>query len=506
MQRLLRTFRKISGVFHQQYSSTVYRPLKKGPSTTTLIFLFFVLFIGAFISARWIDASSGAGGSTLKALVAFTPSRNRLDEIPLNCSAANITQTCSVGYGEKFEQSSSTEVCPEYFRWIHEDLRVWKETGISKEMVEGAKRSAFFRLTIVNGTAYTEKYRNIVEGRDVFTLWGILQLMRRYPGRLPDLDLMFNVGDKPVIRSRPKDGAPPPLFHYCGDNWSFDIVFPDWSFWGWPEINIKPWEPLLKDLKEGNERTKWVEREPYAYWKGNPAMSKGRRELVNCNVSDKQDWNGRIYKQDWIRESQQGYKQSNLANQCTHRYKIYIEGIAWSVSQKYILACDSVTLIIKPQYYDFFTRNLVPLHHYWPMRDEDKCRSMKFAVDWGNNHTQEAQAIGKAASDFIQEELKMDYVYDYVFHLLNEYAKLLTYKPVVPPNAVELCPEIMACSADGLKKKFMMESMVKSPAVRGPCTLTPSDPAHLQAFVKEKEDTIKQVETWENKFWDNQTQ
>ena len=70
------------------------------------------------------------------------------------------------------------------------------------------------------------------------------------------------------------------------------------------------------------------------------------------------------------------------------RYKVYIEGSAWSVSEKYILACDSPTLLVKPHYYDFFTRVLIPGHHYWPIKEDDKCRSIKFAVDWGNNHKQ----------------------------------------------------------------------------------------------------------------------
>lgn len=64
-----------------------------------------------------------------------------------------------------------------------------------------------------------------------------------------------------------------------------------------PEINIKPWESLLKDLKEGNKRSRWMEREPYAYWKGNPAVAATRLDLLKCNVSDKQDWNARVYTQ-----------------------------------------------------------------------------------------------------------------------------------------------------------------------------------------------------------------
>ncbi|PWA65126.1 Lipopolysaccharide-modifying protein [Artemisia annua] len=51
------------------------------------------------------------------------------------------------------------------------------------------------------------------------------------------------------------------------------------------------------------------------------------------------------------------------------------------------------------------------------------------------------QQIGKAASRFIQEDVKMDNVYDYMFHLLTAYSKLMKYKPTVPENATELCSE-----------------------------------------------------------------
>jgi hypothetical protein len=74
-------------------------------------------------------------------------------------------------------------------------------------------------------------------------------------------------------------------------------------------------------------------------------------------------------------------------NLCVRRYKIYIEGRGWSVSDKYILACDSMTLFVKPEYYDFFIRSMVPLQHYWPVSARNKCRDIKFAVEWGNNHT-----------------------------------------------------------------------------------------------------------------------
>jgi protein glucosyltransferase len=55
---------------------------------------------------------------------------------------------------------------------------------------------------------------------------------------LPDLEFMFDCVDWPVVSIGQYNGLdsgvdPPPLFRYCGNDATLDIVFPDWSFWGW---------------------------------------------------------------------------------------------------------------------------------------------------------------------------------------------------------------------------------------------------------------------------------
>lgn len=496
--------------------------VKKAPvSTYTPLLLLLILLTTAFVSSLWSTLSTTNTKPTIigkKTSVANvvsakdskseekSSSRKRFQlEATLNCSNNGKQRCTSYPTSGVFEREEGG-VCPEYFRWIHEDVGAWKERGISREMVERAKKSAHFRLVVKRGRVYVERYKKSIQTREVFTMWGIVQLLRKYPGKVADLELMFDCDDLPVIRGSSLAG-PPPLFRYCGDRWTDDIVFPDWSFWGWAEINIRPWEHVLKEMEKGNRRIKWNDREPYAYWKGNPFVAETRQDLLKCNVSTTQDWNARLYVQDWIQESQQGFNNSNLASQCTHRYKIYIEGYAWSVSEKYILACDSVTLMVKPRFYDFFIRSLQPMQHYWPIRDKGKCKSIKHAVDWGNNHKEEAQKIGKAASKFIQEELKMDYVYDYMFHLLNEYAKLLKFEPRVPEGAEELCVEAMACTRSGLERKFMTESMVREPSTKAPCSLPPPlEPTSRRVFYANKLNSIRRVERWEDNYWKNSTQ
>jgi protein glucosyltransferase len=108
----------------------------------------------------------------------------------------------------------------------------------------------------------------------------------------------------------------------------------------------------------------------------------------------------------------------------------------------------------------------------------------------------QAQAIGEGGTNYIIDNLKMKFVYDYMFHLLNSYAKLLKFKPKIPEGAVEICAESMACSLRGLRKNFMVESMVMSPSDTPPCTMPPPYTAEsLQQFLQEKDNLIGQVKT-----------
>ncbi|KAG5251552.1 KDEL motif-containing protein [Salix suchowensis] len=446
--------------------------MKKWGSPTVFLLFFLVLLFGAFF--YWTEHTVMTSSPLLETIFSGRGHKKSLNGSMEPSRASNYPAI------SKPNNLSST-ACPEYFRWIHEDLRMWKSTGISRAMVERAKDYAHFRLVILKGKMYVEKYKKSFHTRDVFTIWGISQLLRLYPGKVPDLELMFWCEDRPVILKKDYQGtnatSSPSIFQYCGHEDALGIVFPDWTFWG-----------------EANKRTRWKDRVPYAYWRGNPNVAASRRQLMWCNVSDKYDWNARLYRQDWRAESEQGYEHSKLEDQCTHRYKIYIEGRGWSVSDKYLLACDSMTLFVKPEYYDFFIRSMVPLQHYWPVSARNKCRDIKFAVEWGNSHTDKAQAIGKAGSKFIQEDLKMERVYDYMFHLLTKYSELLKFKPRIPEGAAEVCSESMARPRRGLWKEFMAETQ-NFPSDTLPCTMPPPyESRTLEAFNERKENVIRQME------------
>ncbi|KAG6515782.1 hypothetical protein ZIOFF_026212 [Zingiber officinale] len=377
--------------------------------------------------------------------------------------------------------------CPNFFRAIHRDLDPWRSTRISAALVAEAGKRAAMRVVILEGRRlFVDLYYACVQSRALVTIWGLLQLLRRYPGMVPDVDLMFDCMDRPTLHRfefRPSNGSPnasslpipPPLFRYCTTEDHFDIPFPDWSFWSWPEINIRSWNEEFQSIKRGSQNVKWNKKDKTAYWKGNPFVDSPIREaLLSCNDSNK--WGAQIMLQDWVEESKSGFQKSSLSSQCNYRYKIYAEGFAWSVSLKYILACGSIVLFIDPQYEDFFTRGLVPKENFWPVSPTELCQSIKLAVDWGNSNPSEAEAIGKKGQSFM-EELEMDRVYDYMYHLLVEYSKLQDFKPVPPPSAQEVCADSILCLTDEKQRQFL-ETSYASPSTSMPCTLPPPGNNH----------------------------
>lgn len=359
---------------------------------------------------------------------------------------------------------------------------------MTRALLDAAQRRASMGVAITGGgrRLHVELYYACVQSRALFTAWSLLQLMRRYPGRVPDVELMFDCMDRPAINRTDYGGGgdgdhgspPPPLFRYCTTRNHFDIPFPDWSFWGWPETNIEPWSKEFRDIKEGAKAIKWQDRVATAYWKGNPDVASPLRvALLNCN--DTNMWHAEIMRQNWDEEVKSGYHNSKLSSQCTHRYKIYAEGFAWSVSLKYILSCGSMALVIDPQYEDFFSRGLRPEVNFWPVHIDvaagGMCESIRDAVEWGEAHPAEAEAVGRRGQR-LMEELDMDAVYDYMLHLLTEYARLMRFRPAEAPPprppAQEVCEASVLCLA-GEKQRRFLEASAASPAVSEPCVMPP---------------------------------
>lgn len=94
------------------------------------------------------------------------------------------------------------------------------------------------------------------------------------------------------------------------------------------------------------------------------------------------------------------------------------------------------------------------------------------------------------------ETLSMDGVYDYMFHLTNEYSKLQRFKPVPPTSALEVCVNSVLCLANPKEKQFLQRSAT-FPSPRPPCTLRPDNGDFTNSWLRRKEKAIDEVREME---------
>lgn len=91
------------------------------------------------------------------------------------------------------------------------------------------------------------------------------------------------------------------------------------------------------------------------------------------------------------------------------------------------------------------------------------------------------------------ERLSMDRVYDYMFHLLSEYSKLLDFKPVPPTSASQVCEESLLCFADQLQSEFLKDATA-APSANPPFAMPPPDNNLMNSWLSQKVQKMNEVE------------
>lgn len=380
-------------------------------------------------------------------------------------------------------------VCPVWFEYIRRDLEPWKG-GISRAHLAAAEGRAAFRAVVVAGRLYVEQLYKCPVSRQLYTFWGLALLLRRFPGAVPDLELLFDCTDAPLAKltdeMRGGDAGAPPgaaaaasplpaLFGYSSMPGYLDVPFPDWSFWGGPEGAVQPWETARQVIHNSTRKSPLAKRQKHSLWKGHLGDgSPHRPAILECQKLPENAVEAEAQDEDVGRD--QEHSTSHLAEHCTHRFKVYAEGATWSIGLKYALACGSVLLLLPHAHHDFYSRGLEPLRHVWPVTPGMLCNSLRFAVEYGNDHPPQSEHIGQHGKAFCFEDLSMANVYSYMLHLLTEYAALLNFTPQVPAAAREVCPEVILCLAEPWQRPILSASLPHADAGRPippPCALPP---------------------------------
>ncbi|CAL5226901.1 g9774 [Coccomyxa viridis] len=434
-----------------------------------------VCFLGSTKSPHTGGSSQGQERATRRTLI------GRQEEVELLDSEVVQQETDGVSQEESF-----------YMPWIKQDFAVWEEEGIKQSLVaEMAMRyrecfGEVFRFQIINGTLWVDHISErhggwypsqdgegnlAAKGKIPYAILTLMDTLRNHPGQVADLDAIIQTSDFPcMLRLQPGTGAlAPPIFGYNSHPKFVDIPFPDYSYWGheyrrllgWDGQPAHGWEKQFSFLTEKYQDLDLNDRKPQVIWRGRtedreyPKRDELRRHFSRC--ADELRGQGLEEEADVF---SLGKSVVQLHDLCDYRYLMYIEADAWATNLKQKLACGSVLMSAKMEYYEFFTRALQPNVHFVEVSTTDMCHDTASKViamnkafaqeqkalsgmDTSSRHLlgqrQDVTAapwnVAQAGHQFLAEHLRMRDVRMYVRDALSQYASLQIFTPQSSWNA-----------------------------------------------------------------------
>eukprot|EP00887_Chlorella_sp_A99_P001327 scaffold14.g1327.t1 len=297
-----------------------------------------------------------------------------------------------------------------YKKWVEADFDMWRQSGITREMVTRAAVAKTFQ--IVDGVLWADHppaardnaWASGPDGlgwisgksRIPHTLLMLADLLRSRPGEVPDVDAVWHQEDMPLFfrangsnwadwwpkgapprrQGRKPPLPPPPILAYAGHAAFTDIPVPDFTWLGHERDHLTAadggwlwgWDTQRESLVQKWAGVPLTERKPELVWRGRVAPQARdalRRAFAGCparlNASAPADaalFN--LWRPAYVA----------MHDACRWRFIAYLESQAYSSSLKQRLACGSVLVAPKPRFYEFWTRALQPGVHYVEVSDD----------------------------------------------------------------------------------------------------------------------------------------
>ncbi|XP_075222142.1 O-glucosyltransferase rumi homolog [Lycorma delicatula] len=330
--------------------------------------------------------------------------------------------------------------CSCYAFVVKEDLKIFKENGISKAMINDAK---------LKGTRYVLVDHILYRDKDCMfpaRCSGVEHFIKELASILPDFELVLNTRDWPQISKYHSKVVP--VFSFSKTKEYHDILYPAWSFWeGGPAIKLYPrglgrWDQHRKLLSAASKQWPWQKKKKIAFFRGSRTsaerdplilLSRERPDLVDAAYTKNQAWKS---KKDTL--DAEPAEEVSLEDHCKYRYLFNFRGVAASFRLKHLFLCGSLVFHVGNEWLEFFYRRLKPWVHYVPIEKNAKKQDLKALIEFFNEHDDVAQEIATRGREFILKHLRMSDVKCYWEMLLKQYSEILTFKPELDSGLIKI--------------------------------------------------------------------
>ncbi|XP_043928873.1 protein O-glucosyltransferase 1 [Protopterus annectens] len=315
---------------------------------------------------------------------------------------------------------------------------VWEEDllpfqgGISSQLLlETVKREIGTHYQIIRNKLYRED-----ECMFPARCSGVEHFILEIIDLLPDMELVVNVRDYPQV---PKWMQPVlPVFSFSKTSKYSDIMYPAWTFWEggpavWPiyPTGLGRWDLMRQDLEKSARKWPWAEKISKGFFRGSRTseerdplilLSRDNPDLVDAEYTKNQAWRS---EKDTLGRTPA--KEVHLIDHCQYKYLFNFRGVAASFRFKHLFLCGSLVFHVGNEWLEFFYTQLKPWVHYIPIKQD--LSDVSDLLQFVRENDDIAKDIAERGRQFILDHLTMEDVSCYWETLLNEYSKLLTYKP-----------------------------------------------------------------------------
>jgi len=384
---------------------------------------------------------------------------NRIEGQTLEPTAKLVPERTNLIDSDKLPWQWEADVRDQLDPWVH----------ISKERVDLAEKAiersvTAFRAQVIDGRLYVTDVRALWFARQytASAKLTLLAVLRNFKGQIPDLDIVVNQGDYPVVilpknvdhlRRLYGDVAPFALiFSPTSGPATLDLKWPDFSFMppsGPHELKTPRWDIARASVLRAGSLIAWENKLDFAAWTGNTqAMPRQRLAKVARDHPEDLFVNSVFFKTPPGRLSCQqeglgdkgGYQADKCSMSfeelCRYKYLVNVGSNGYANKLKYLFLCNSVVLHVSDgsPNKEFFEAHLVAGMHYYAVKTPE---DVPEAVRYLRDNPTVAQSIAAAGTKRMST---MDFyeVTHYLATMFKEYGQRMNYKPVPDPRSFEV--------------------------------------------------------------------
>lgn len=337
------------------------------------------------------------------------------------------------------QQWLSDYECPATDPQIVSDLKPF-ESGINVTELSqrGAKEYdgwSFIHYSIIGNKLYRRKFGTITDFKSLsdMILLSVLQKVR-----LPDMELMVNLGDWPM---NTKSRTPYPIFSWCGSDGTRDIVWPNWELMRSTVTGMDRVSLTILWTQQGRA-IPWEERQPKVFFRGRDS-NQARLDLVQRHHKDTNNYDVGLTNYFFFPHKEELYgpiaNYVGMSNFFKYKYQINIDGTVAAYRLPFLLAGGSLVFKQDSEYYEHFYHKLSPGQNYVPV--QKSLNDLPEKLKWAKENDKQAKKIAQNGAQFVQDHLLPQPIFCYIVSLLTEYAKLQIGTPTLYPDMEEANPE-----------------------------------------------------------------